>query len=53
MFQTLAAAPAPPKTQQSNQPVKVSDVEHLVDTKSFSHWQQPNLPLKLSSPISL
>jgi hypothetical protein len=47
----LAAAPSPPKTQQSNHPR--SDVEHPVNTKSFSHWQQPPLPLKLSSPINM
>jgi hypothetical protein len=32
VFKQLAAAPSSPKTQQSNQPMKVSDVERPVDT---------------------
>jgi hypothetical protein len=42
----IGSSPSPPKTQQSNQLVKVSDVEHTVDTQNFSHWQQPLLPPK-------
>jgi hypothetical protein len=43
VFKQLAAAPLSPKTQQSNQHVKVSDVEHPMDTQSFSHHQKTKL----------
>jgi hypothetical protein len=37
VFKQLAVAPSPPKTQQSNQPVKAYDMKYTGDSQSFSH----------------
>jgi hypothetical protein len=47
-FKQMAASPSPPKTQQSTPPVKVSDVERPVDTKSLSHHQKIKLKCQKS-----